>query len=82
MVVLSTDVGEQARSGDHGTLHLYCTYGAQSKAQLNECLDHVTEGDINRAYDQRTSAGLHAYEEGHACGYDSGPFCTVASYEE
>jgi len=82
MVALSTDVGEQDRSGDQGTLYLYCTYGAESKAQLNECLNHVTVRDISLAYDQKASAGLHAYEEGHACGYDSGPFCTVPSYEQ
>ena len=50
----------------------YCSYGAVSQAQLDGCVDHVTEGEVN-AYD--TNAGRYARGELDECLEDAGLFC-------
>ena len=50
----------------------YCSYGAVSEAQLNGCIDHVTESDVA---DLNTNAADYGRGELDQCLSDSGPFC-------
>lgn len=59
-------------SGPSTLVSRYCYYGAVSEAQLNGCLENVTEGSIGA---RRTNAARFARDEDMACGSDSGPFC-------
>jgi len=54
----------------------YCLYGAQSQAQLDGCMSHVTSEDIN-ALD--TQAATFAAGQTSDCLDDSGPFCEQAA---
>jgi hypothetical protein len=57
----------------HAEIDLYCSYGAVSRAQLNECQDNVTWGQIKSL---NTNAANYARSGGtDQCGADSGPFC-------
>ncbi len=50
----------------------YCSYGAVSEAQLQGCIEHVTEADIDN---RSTNAADYARGELDNCLYDSGPYC-------
>lgn len=54
----------------------YCLYGAQSRAQLDGCMSHVTSNEINEL---ETQAARFARGETSDCLDDSGPFCADAS---
>jgi hypothetical protein len=54
----------------------YCLYGAQSHAQLDGCMSHVTSDDIN---DLDTPAAQFGRGETSDCLEDSGPYCADAS---
>jgi hypothetical protein len=62
--------GHEQRSG--GYIADYCAYGAVSQAQLDACIDHVVEGDINGL---ETNAAQFARREFDECRVDAGPFC-------
>jgi hypothetical protein len=51
----------------------YCRYGAVSQAQLDGCIDHVTEADVRS---RQTHASQYAFGDLDRCLADSGPFCT------
>ena len=54
-------------------IELYCSYGAVSRAQLGECRNNVTWGQIKSL---NTNAANYARDGGlDKCGADSGPFC-------
>ncbi len=50
----------------------YCEYGAVSNAQLDGCIDHVTENDVR---ERDTPAARYALHNLSDCLEDSGPFC-------
>ncbi|HEX8743607.1 MAG TPA: hypothetical protein VF712_10780 [Thermoleophilaceae bacterium] len=62
--------GEPSSSGD--LVLDYCSYGAVSDAQLDGCVDHVTEDQVD-ALD--TNAARYARGELQECLEDAGPFC-------
>ena len=53
-------------------IEAYCSYGAVSEAQLQSCIEHVTEADIDS---RSTNAADYARGELDKCLYDAGPFC-------
>ena len=53
-------------------IEAYCSYGAVSETQLQGCIEHVTEADIDG---RSTNAADYARGELDKCLYDSGPFC-------
>ena len=63
------------RNRTEGYLYDYCSYGAVSDAQLDGCLNHVTDEVIDR---RDTNAARFAKEQLHECLADAGPFCTHA----
>jgi hypothetical protein len=65
--------GLDARDHDLGD---YCKYGAQSQAQLDGCMGHVTTDDIDRLH---TPAARFARGETSECGRGSGPYCAEAA---
>lgn len=58
--------------GSRDPVEAYCSYGAVSEAQLDGCLDHVTEDDFANL---DTHAAEYARGELDECLEDSGPFC-------
>ena len=50
----------------------YCSYGAVSAAQLQGCIDHVSDATVE-SYD--TNAAQYARGDLDDCLEDSGPFC-------
>jgi hypothetical protein len=50
----------------------YCRYGAVSQAQLDGCVDHVTEADVRS---RQTHASQYAFGDLKRCLRDAGPFC-------
>jgi hypothetical protein len=50
----------------------YCAYGAVSEAQLDGCIDHVDESDVERL---DTNAAQYGRGELDKCLSDAGPFC-------
>ena len=59
-------------------LSWYCKYGAQSQAQLDDCMASVNTDDIEKL---DTPAARFAYGETAECGPGSGPFCPEAAKE-
>ncbi len=54
----------------------YCLYGAKSQAQLDGCMSHVTNDDINNL---DTQAARFGRGDTSNCLADAGPFCADAS---
>lgn len=68
-------LGPAAQRQIHEEIHLYCGYGAVSRAQLDECQKHVTPGEIRAL---NTNAAEFARDRLDRCLGDSGPFCADA----
>jgi hypothetical protein len=64
--------GATGSGGSEDIVGDYCAYGAVSRAQLDGCVDHVTDEDVD-GYD--TNAAQYARGELDKCLKDSGPFC-------
>jgi hypothetical protein len=50
----------------------YCKYGAVSQAQLDGCIDHLTDDDVDS---RNTRAAKYAKGTLRTCMDDAGPFC-------
>lgn len=72
-VVYGLVAGLDARDHELGS---YCKYGAQTKAQLDGCMSHVTTDDIAKL---DTRAARFARGETSECGAGSGPYCAEAA---
>lgn len=53
-------------------IEAYCSYGSISEAQLEGCMEHVTDADIES---RTTNAAEYARGDLDECLYDAGPFC-------
>ena len=62
---------------DH-ELGYYCKYGAQTQAQLDDCMGSVNTDDIDKLH---TPAAEFAHGVRTDCGPGSGPFCPEAAKE-
>jgi hypothetical protein len=58
--------------GGDDMVESYCRYGAVSRAQLEGCIDHVTEADVRSL---QTHASQYAFGDLDRCLADAGPFC-------
>lgn len=77
LVVLSAALAFSACGDDWREDRLvfdYCLYGAQSYAQLEGCVEHVSVDDVN----QRSTNAARWAREGGDCLADAGPFCQRA----
>jgi len=66
----------EQEAGEEVVIDRYCAYGAESRAQLQGCKDHVSLADIS---DRDTNAARFALYELNDCLADAGPFCTRAA---
>lgn len=69
-LAFATALGIENRSG--GMLRDYCDYGAVSRAEVQGCLDHVTDAQIQRL---NTDAARFAQGNLDTCLGDAGPYC-------